>query len=287
VILWRPSWIVGKNKGIFLVPFRTNKSFRAIIDDLGLSTGLQVCLDAGDIQSYNGTSQIWSNRASDYNFFKGTAPSAEGTDPTFNGTAGNLSENEYFSFDGGDFFTADVPNPEWVNNIHKDNAKFTFACWLYVNTLGVTHSISGNDALTVVTGFLFFVSVTNKLRFLTTNGAAVDIDISTTDLIGTGWNFLAISGDEQSNSVTFQINDIQESFAFTYPAPNTNNATHRLQAGAAGNDTFILPSGDRMGGLMVWNRSLSDSELMSIYKYPGLVFSDLGSPRSVKKMIGY
>ena len=33
------------------------------IAGLGLGTNLQLCLDAGDIASYDGTSQIWNDRS--------------------------------------------------------------------------------------------------------------------------------------------------------------------------------------------------------------------------------
>lgn len=269
------------------MPFRTNKSFRAVIDDLGLSAGLQLCLDAGDIQSYNGTSQLWLNRASDYNFFKGDSAAIEATDPTFNGTAGGLSENEYFSFVFGDFFTAVDSNPEWVSSIHKNNAKFTIVCWLYQNNPLLNRGISGTNGNSAAAGYLFMVTNTDKIKFFTTDGVGVDLTITSTDSIKAGWNFLAISADEQSNSATFQINDIQESFAFTYPTPTANNPAFRHQLAAVGGDQLPLETGDRMGGVMMWNRSLSDLELMNLYQHPSVVFSDLGGHRMQTIMQGY
>jgi Concanavalin A-like lectin/glucanases superfamily len=269
--------------------FRPNKSFRDIIDDLGLSNGLQLCLDAGDIASYDGTSQTWLDRGQGNDFFRGTTSGAQASDPTFNGTAGALNENEYFSFDGGDVFTLDTTNPDWVNSIHKSNAKFTLAGWIYVNALGLDHVIFGTNSGGITNiGYIFYVAAADDfLNFFTTNGAAQDVLVTTTGAVKTGWNFLAISGNEEANSATLQINGTQESFALTYVTPSAANATFTLQIGGGGNSAFPLPSGDRMGGAMMWNRSLSDAEMLSLYQYPGVVFSDLGGQRVQNRMVGY
>ena len=62
-------------------------------------------LDAGDLASY-ATGQVWadvSGAANNYN--RGITSGAEASDPTFAGIAGDLSNREYFSFDGGDYLT--------------------------------------------------------------------------------------------------------------------------------------------------------------------------------------
>jgi len=107
------------------------------LKNLGLTTNLRVCLDAGDLNSYDGTSQTWKDLSGGgYDFFRGTSSSSDSSDPTFNGTAGRLSSGEYLSYDGGDYFTLAQTNPAWVNTFHKAGAKFTICQWNYLNAIG-------------------------------------------------------------------------------------------------------------------------------------------------------
>ena len=93
----------------------------------GLTTGLKLCLDKGDANSY-ASGQSWLDVSGNgYDFFLGATGGAEASDPTSNGTAGGRSPEEYWSFDGVQFFRLASANPTWVNNFHKDNAKFTLA----------------------------------------------------------------------------------------------------------------------------------------------------------------
>ena len=109
-----------------------DQSLIRIIQDLNLEDNLKLCVDAGDINSFTldtpGLFQDLSPHGND--LFLGTAEAAGSDDPTFNGTPGNLSKNEYFSFDGGDWFEWAAGNPAWVETLHKDQAQFTFfAVW--------------------------------------------------------------------------------------------------------------------------------------------------------------
>ena len=79
-----------------------------ILTSNSLTTNLKLCLDAGDINSYSGSGQKWLDRSGlGHDFFLGVDGSANTDDPTFNGSPGNASSNEYFSVDGGDFFRYD------------------------------------------------------------------------------------------------------------------------------------------------------------------------------------
>ena len=123
--------------------FRPNKSFRSIIDDLGLSTGLQLCLDAGDLASYPGSGQKWLDQAQRYDFFLGATSGAAADDPTFNGVAGDLKDSTYWALDGTQFFRYDTTNETWMQNLHKNGATYTFVGWVWFGTLVSVVCIAG------------------------------------------------------------------------------------------------------------------------------------------------
>jgi hypothetical protein len=100
-------------------------NFRSVIGNQGLTSGLRLCLDAGDGLSYR-SGQSWLDRSGNgYDFFLGLNGSAAGDDPTFNGTPNLHSSNEYFGYDGGDFFAYDSVNEAWMQNLHKAGAVYS------------------------------------------------------------------------------------------------------------------------------------------------------------------
>jgi hypothetical protein len=291
VILWKPNWIAGKSRGLPL-SFRPNKPFRAIIDDLELSTGLQLCLDAGDIQSYDGSSQTWIDRGQGNNFFLGTTSGAEASDPTFNGVAGTLTENEYFSLDGGDVCTiASGTNPDWLETFHKDNATLTVICYVKFGSLGTSVGIVGNTGLnTTGTGFYLGKTAANLLTGVFLNAGVVVLQGSISPAIETNvWYFCAVSLDENNSSTGFklQLNSSLGQGNGTFVLPSSSNAFFPIQVASRGNADSPLPSGSQVGAVMVWNRALSAPELRSLYQYPGVSFSTEDSLRTVKRVVGY
>lgn len=92
----------------------------------GLTADLQLCLDAGDEASYT-SGQVWTDLSSSGSHFnRGTTNGSESSDPTFNGTAGRRSSGEFFSFDGGDRFQHASSIASWMQNMSKNNARFSF-----------------------------------------------------------------------------------------------------------------------------------------------------------------
>ena len=90
-----------------------------LLQQLQLTTNLNLCVDAGDISSYDGSSQTWTDRAAGNNLFRGTTSGSEAENPTFVGTAG--TPTAYFSFDGGDYFISST-SPTYANGWSKTTA---------------------------------------------------------------------------------------------------------------------------------------------------------------------
>jgi hypothetical protein len=124
-------------------PAAAPEGFYEDIVDASLDTNLQFCLDAAAASSYT-SGQTWTDMTGQGNdFYRGATASATTDDPTHNGTPGALSSNEYFSFDGGDYFRLTQSNPSWVNDMHKNNAAWSWILWVYTANVGATMSYMG------------------------------------------------------------------------------------------------------------------------------------------------
>lgn len=240
---------------------------------LGLANNIRLCLDAGDDASYS-SGQSWLDRSGNgYDFFRGADGSATATDPTFNGTAGRRSSGEYWSFDGGDYFTYDTTNETWMQNLHKDNAIFTAVAWFYCaavngSIFGTSQAVDTN----VGTDFIIGGAATSLILGVRkgSTGSALAIlstDISLGTLTTSAWSMCSISVDEGATTGLMGINGNFATFTSTYTSPSASNATSTMQIGAAGGGQRILPNNSRLASLMMWEgRALSQGELQALFQ---------------------
>lgn len=238
------------------------------IERLGLTSGLQICLDASDINSYSGAGQSWLDTSGNaYDFFRGTTSASQSTDPTFNGSAGAQSSSEYWSFDGGDFFTLNQSNPAWVNNIHKNNAAVTLAAWVYPGSLGADQGLGGTSSLSAVPSFNWLIQDDGRVGVNVLNETTITYEHDTTQTISAGaWSFVAMALDEAGNAGRAQVNSVAEAFSCTYGAPSSASAGNVLQVAAQGlSADGALRSGGRMAATMMWNAALSATQLSDLY----------------------
>ena len=236
----------------------------------GLTSGLQLCLDAGDALSYS-SGQSWLDRSGNgYDFFRGATGSAAGDDPTFNGTAGNRSPSEYWSFDGGDFFTYDSANETWMDSLHKAGAKFTIMGWVYVPGSITQSSYFWNTSGGAVTGsFIEVTQISNQLKLTVRNAGVGVLSIQMSTAVPTNqWAFIAISLTEATgaNGAIFQMNGTQELFTSTYVSPATTAATATAQLGVL-TTLPSLPSASRLGMFAAWEGvALTQTQLNALYQ---------------------
>jgi hypothetical protein len=238
---------------------------------LGLTANLRLCLDAGDDASY-ASGQPWLDTSGNgYDFFRGADGSATGTDPTFNGTAGGRSSSEYWSFDGGDYFTYDTTNETWMQNLHKDSALFTIVTWWYRASTD-TSSIMGTNGggANVGTGFhLIHNSGPVLLRCLNATAAALDVTLSTVTVPATTWAMLALSINEAAGAAggTWFCNGASETFNAAYSSPASGNASQTLQIGARGGGNNPAVSGSRCASFLAWEgRALTIGEIQALFQ---------------------
>ena len=93
----------------------------------------RIVIDSADANCYPGTGQILSDisgnaQRDDYDFTLGFDGSSASDEPTFVGTAGDMSPNTYFSLDGADFFRTAAGLPGWVQNVSKSSAGVFTVC---------------------------------------------------------------------------------------------------------------------------------------------------------------
>lgn len=238
---------------------------------LGLTSNLRLCLDAGDAASYTSGQKWLDTSGGGYDFFRGTSGSSESSDPTFNGTPGGVSASEYWSFDGGDYFTYDATNETWMQNIHKNNALWSAVAWVYWQGSTSSFIIGNNGAATGNTGFnLAMVSSGNPMLRIANAGSSVVGDLSAGVPVKTaGWSFVGISVDEAAGAGGghWRVDDNVPTFDATYTSPASGNATYTTQIAARGNGSSPVPSGFRMAQLAAWEgAALTANDLTAIYQ---------------------
>ena len=244
-------------------------TFSRHIQNAGLSSSLVLCLDAGDEKSYPGSGQSFldtSGNGSD--FFLGADGSATATDPTFNGLRGRRSSAEYFSFDGGDYFTYDAANTAFMNSIHKNNATFTFLTWVYFGGFGTLQAICGTSAQATAIGASLYVSTTPNLNFVVSSGDGT-FELNQSGLTPTSgaWQMVGVSVNEATGAGggLFFRNGTTASFTSTYTSPSASDAPSTFQIGAVQNGIVPLVSGSRMACFAAFDTALNEAQMDAIY----------------------
>ncbi len=261
--------------GIATPPVYEGNLFTAL-QHLSLTTNLKVCLDAGVAASYT-SGQKWLDLAgSGYDFFLGADGAATGTDPTFNGVVGAQTKSEYWSFDGGDYFTYDTTNEAWMQTLHKDNAIFSFVCWIYLGSVGPDIGIWGTAGTGAAATGVTVKMATNTISVNVYNaGAVVKTATSTPEAKAGGWYFLGAGLNETGNTAAFVTklpasplsgNESVETTTFTYSSPAAGSATYTMGLASGGNAAALPPNNSRMASLAIWQgTALTTTQLLNIY----------------------
>ncbi len=258
--------------------FRPNVRYSSVITNLGLTSGLRLCLDAGDSNSYSSGQKWLDTSGNGYDFFLGTNSGSEASDPVFTGLAGGLSPNEYWACDSDALFTYDSVNEAWMNNLHKDGAQFTVLAWVYLTSLGVAGASPaifgtlGNSSLNGVQYQL--IGGTGVQRLQVGNGSAVQ-SLSAGSAIGlNGWHLVGLSISENAGASggQFYLDGAVTGAAFdpSYTTPSAANASFTMQVAAEG--ASLRPLGlngaARIAFIAIWEgTTLSASQIASIYNY--------------------
>lgn len=249
---------------------RPQNSVIHVIESLSLMTGLNVCLDAGDGNSFNGSSQTWCDLSGSGNhFYRGATAAANTDDPTFNGAAGKLSPSEYFSFDGGDVCKI-ASATTFQNSWHQANGKFTIAAVMQFPSVAAWAAIFANNSGTSNVGIEFSTGNSGVLWLSVCHASATPTlnAVSTFKITAGDPIFVAVSVDSTAGAggSFFQKDSSVETFNGTYLLPSAGTATLPLFIGAFGDGGSTLPAGTRLYSLSAWSRALSTTELNNYRK---------------------
>lgn len=237
-----------------------------VILNLGLTTGLQLCLDSGDSLSYT-SGQSWLDRSGNgYDFFLGADGSATATDPTFAGAVGDQSA--YWSFDGGDYFRYDSTNEAWMNRLHQNNAIFTIVSFCFPaipNGVPATNrtllATNGGHVSSPAIG----IGVDPDGNIRVSNGPSSPANVlsasPTSKANDLAWNMTGISLDEASGAggsfcyLNGAYNQVSGSDTFngTYTSPSASDASYKMEICARGNALLPVGSGTRLSCLAIWD----------------------------------
>jgi hypothetical protein len=238
-------------------------SFYKIQQRLGLTGNLQIVLDAGDRASYPGSGDTWTDLAPAATNFARTGASS----PTFNGTANNKTKNEYFSFDGADFWTKSTANAAWMDNVHKDNAVFSLAAMVHVPSFS-NMAICGTNGGAGGTGFHVLISGAGAMVFGVLNAgvAVIAVDSGAALLTAGAWNFVSLALDESvgATGIDWNINGVTAQSTSTFTAPSAGAASQTMQIGARGNGSLPLINTSRLGCIAMWSSKRTASQLEQV-----------------------
>lgn len=231
-------------------------------------SNLELCLDMGALGTYSGSGQdINDLTANGVNFYRGADNTATTDDPTFNGTAGDLSSSEYFSFDGGDYFTKSSANNTFLNTLHQNNAKWAWAGWIYFPaSIGTTHVFSTVNNPSGREGVFVGTNSASKSTVEAANASASSFSkvADAANVKALAWNFMATAIDEAGGAVSyFYLGNAtfgngydqagaSDQWDAAFSSPGTANGSI-LQLGTRRDTTGLFPSGTRLGMVAMWN----------------------------------
>lgn len=248
------------------------QTLRQILTQLGLTTSLNLCLDAGDLNSYPGSGQTWSDVSGSGNhYYLGSGSGSDAADPTFNGTAGGLSQNEYFSHDGGDYFSP-VAATTFDDNWHKNNGACTLLCVGLIPTgAGVGWAFMSNtdSGANPNNGLRLVTTTSNKIRFTydTDNTGASGASSTTHSTAPTNDvpNFFCASFDEAVPQVILKTGGAACETTASAASTNTTSPSTSLNLSASGAADAKAPANFRAYLFAAWSRALSTTEIDALY----------------------
>jgi hypothetical protein len=218
-----------------------------------------------DVVATGDGGQVWADRSGENtDFVRGAVGIVDSADPTFNGAVGGLSGNDYWSLDGGDYFSpATQATPSWVQAFHKNGAAFTIMTGVYpTGTSGVICSDSRLNATSI--GFTF--RFTGSALYLGVfEGAGFNIDAAAATLNVDAWNIAGVSVNENGGATAgvFLTNGTTETFNPAYSSPSASDADYLFRICALGDLTAFL--GGRMGWIAIWDTALTAANMQLLY----------------------
>jgi len=242
----------------------------------GLTSGLKICLDAGDHLSYT-SGEKWLDRSGNGNdYFLG--PDATTTaNPTFNGGPGGASIAEYWSFNGSQYFRMDSTVPSWVSNLHKDGAKFSWMAAVYFGSSFDGVLWSSRRTSPAYPGMVSFFPTSGRpsIAGLTDGGETLINGIADNPLSLGQWYIVGGSIEETGGIASFlyrnggydPMDGGQNAWNGAYSSSPTIDTNKLDIAGSSpGSGDALFPTGSRLAFFAFWEGlKLTKIQMDSIY----------------------
>lgn len=239
---------------------------RYICRALGMTEGLQICLDAGARESFDGSGQVWNDLSGNgFDFYRGTGSGAQSADPTFAGAAGRLSAGEYFSFDGGDVFQLGQSNPPAIDDLHRNGTTGLILAWLWLDTTSGFATLAGNRGSNSNTGWS---AQTNNgtLQYAIRNSGTLISRLSELSIEAGRWNCIGFQPLDPLG-VDFFVNGIFDRRAGDLAGLATGGGSVVMEIGSSGGQNALLPSGSRLGMFLLWGGiAVPREQVMAFYQ---------------------
>lgn len=238
-----------------------------------VTNGLVMHLDAGDIASAASSSaQTWVDLTGNSNsFYRGESGSSAGDDPTLNGTPGGLSGGNYYSFDGGDYFTqASGSADTFLRQIGRQDTAFTLEFWVYLSSVASKRFFATNYGSAEV-GCNIGTDGTGKV--LAVAYTSSEMQTGTTVLSANTWYQVVVAGRFNGgqgiqlflNGSSDSSNNIKDNWYWT-SGDATELARMGVRYGAnsgTGGPDLYFANGSRLAIVRAYNRVLTATEISS------------------------
>lgn len=244
---------------------------RTLVIAAGLGGNLALCLDAGDINSWPGSGQLWLDASgSGRHFTLGASASAASDDPTFVGNVNGMGQ-EYFSFDGADGIRKETANDTFFNSLHKSGWDWTSVAIMMHTADGVLDGPGLNTRTSDWTtgntiGVAVYKGSANRPATVVGNGSAQVAGDAMTSVNPMPANTLLMAGVAARHNGTTNrdrngyVNGTYEATnsgtSFTPTASNSAQAMYGLTTDNSNN----VDAGHRLYAWLMFNKMLSQAE---------------------------
>lgn len=233
-----------------------------------VSTNLVMHLDAGNSSSYDGSSQTWTDLQGNYNLIRGTTSGSDSTDPTFNGTAGNRSSNEYFSVDGGDYFTAaNAYAGTIIRKMFRSDQAVTFELWCYMASLATCGFYGSLTAGGQAGGFFYAsYSADGKSALSNAQSAPAYSDfLSTAAYSASAWMQYGFAGKGDGSTTCRFFKNGTDIYTGTYSSNHTSGDSGTTPTFFGATAVGHPPSGSRIAILRIYDAVLTTTQVTQNY----------------------
>ena len=212
-----------------------------------VTSGLVLCLNAGDRNSYPGGGIPW-------------------IDLSGNGNNGSLTNGPSFSTANGGSIVLDGID-DWVNLVNFGNyttSNFTFSYWIYPNSLTTNQPGQGPVVLFKgqfsQVGYYDQIATDGSYYFITNQPGTFQATSTNPGLITAG-RWFNISYTRNGTSIRIYLNGID----VTQTAGTHTNPTNSTELFAIGKYANFIWGNFRIASLLNYNRALSPTEILQNY----------------------